>query len=365
MTTPLRPADASEPDPDVPHIYVQPVDSAGQPLASPRLADPLFARQRLRTPLRKARQNAALAQLDTAEPLNWGHKPWDVVFGPGLCVVVQFASAWQDTGRTTVGHAAHEILPSGGRARDMSALALWTGSPVPDPGPAAGLRRDLTLPAVDPQQWDDRQRVSLDRARHAVLISGACGADPWLTALERDPEVWREAAATVLLEDDWEATDTAPARGSVAERFLRCLNREIKNWRDTWERQLNHRRVALMSEPLSGDRTVESLADETTDRHCTERAALDRLQVTDNPCVLKIMAKLTRHETRIADIYARSDLSWAKAAKLAEQEPQAGNTVAKKLRRLGKEHVSRTRSMRGAPPGPGCRHGAEATAPQA
>lgn len=184
----------------------------------------------------------------------------------------------------------------------------------------------------------------MQRARRAVTFLGARGADAWLEALGRDPEVWREAAAAVLLADDWDVAAADPARDGVRGYFIRRLNREIRNWRGSWERQLNHRRVALMSEALPDGRIIESIADETAERHAVEDAALDRLEITGDPCVLTIMARLSERETRIADIYARSGLSWAKAAELAGQSAQAGDTVSKKLLRLGREHVKRARA---------------------
>ncbi|MDX2557251.1 hypothetical protein [Streptomyces stelliscabiei] len=372
MTAPLRPETAPDPD-ELPHVYVQPVDDAGRPLAQPRHIDPTLDRRGLAQRLRKARQDAGLAQL---APEVWHlsdrNVPFTALEDTELpYVVVQFASDWQGPRHTASARTCQELLPAGGTAHRTSALALWKTLQAPANTPSPGPRgisyyaspHEPVQPVMDPQQWDDRQRASLDHARHTVLLAGARGADPWLVALERDPEVWREAAAAVLLEDDWEGGDPAPGRGSVSERFIRRLNREIRNWRGTWEHRLNRRRVALMSEPLSGDRTVESLADLAADRSCTERTALDRLEATDNPCILKIMAKLTRHEAQIADIYARTNLSWAKAAELAGHKPQAGNTVSKKLRRLGKEHVERARNTRGAPPGPACPHSLEPTVP--
>ncbi|MFD9114156.1 hypothetical protein [Streptomyces bottropensis] len=362
MTAPLRPERTPDPE-DLAHVYVQPVDDAGLPLAQPRLIDAALDRHKFARELRKARQEAGLARLATAEPLDWSGLS-GAALGDGrgnlVGVVVQFASEWQDPHLMAPARACQGLLPSGASTHRTSVLSLWKTVHPPAHGPRVVTFGNCTLdggqPVTVPQQWDDRLRASLDRARHAVLLTGSRGADPWLVALERDPEVWREAAATVLLEDDWEADDTTPDRGSVSERFIRRLNREIRNWRAPWNHRLNRRRVALMSEPLSGGRTVESLADMAADRSCTERTALDRLEVTDNLCVLKIMAKLTRHEAQIADIYARTGLSWAKAAELAGHKPQAGNTVSKKLRRFGEEHVERTRNTRGAPLGPDCPH---------
>ncbi|MFB6643767.1 hypothetical protein ACFCYF_41795 [Streptomyces chartreusis] len=366
MTAPLRPE--GTPDPDGLPVYVQPVDDAGQPLAQPRRLDPAFSRRKLHAELRKARQDSALAQL--AEPIEaepiWLNTPpaWNVRYNH-LSVVVQFKSEWADSSRTASNHSWHQLQPVGGLAQRMNVLCLWQ-PPQPSYGAPAHIPRmvpysDWVLkgeqPVMDAQHFDVRQRASLDRARSTVLLAGPRGADPWLAALERDPDMWREAAASVLLEDDWEANETTPDRGSVSERFIHRLNHEVRNWRGTWEHQLNRRRVALLSEPLCDDHNVESFV--PADRHCTERTALDRLEVTGNPCVLKIMAKLTTRETQIADIYARTDLSWEQAAELAGQEPQAGNTVSKKLRRLGRDHVRRAQNARGAPSGPRCPHSPE------
>ncbi|MEU9630686.1 hypothetical protein AB0D89_28300 [Streptomyces luteogriseus] len=148
----------------------------------------------------------------------------------------------------------------------------------------------------------------------------------------------------MLLADDWDVAAADPARGGVRKYFFRRLEREITRWRGSWQRQLNYRRVALLSETLPGGRTVESIADEASKCRSAEHALLDQLEITGDPCVLKIMARLTDRETRIADIYARTNLSWAKAAELAGQGAQAGDTVYRKLRRLGEEHVRRARA---------------------
>jgi hypothetical protein len=358
MTAPVRPE--GTPDPDGLPVYVQPVDDAGLPLAQPRLLGPGFDRRKLRDALRKARRDSALAQLaepiDVVEPLGW-----DLRIG-GLSVVVQFKSGWGDSSRAASGRTWQQLLPAGGLAQRMNVLCLWQphqpsyGAPAhfPRTVPYSNWVLERELPVIDPEQFDGQQRASLDRARREVLLAGARGADRWLAALERNPDAWRDAAAAVLLEDDWEANEITPDGGSVSERFIHRLDREIRTWRGTWEHQLNHSRVALLSEPLPGDRTVEDLV--PVDRHCTERTALDQLEVTGNPCVLTIMAKLTPRETQIADIYARTGLSWAKAAELAGQTPQAGNTLSKKLRRLGQDHVRRAQNAQGGLPGPRCPH---------
>jgi hypothetical protein len=364
MTAPVRPE--GTPDSDGLPVYVQPVDDAGLPLARPRLLDPGFSQRKLRDELRKARRDCALAQLaepTVAEPIPWPNLPygWDVRIDR-LHVLVQFKSGWGDTSRAASDRICHQLQPAGGPAQRMNILCLWQVPLSSSGGAAYGPRMvsysDWVLegerPVIDPEQFDGRQRASLDRARREVLLAGARGADRWLAALERDPDAWRDAAAAVLLEDDWEANEITPDQGSVSERFVHRLDREIRTWRGTWEHQLNRRRVALLSEPLPGDRTVEDLV--PVDRHCTERTALDHLEVTGNPCVLKIMAKLTPRETQIADIYARTGLSWAKAAELAGQTPQAGNTVSKKLRRLGQDHVRRAQNAQDVPSGPSCPH---------
>ncbi|TCR15921.1 hypothetical protein [Streptomyces sp. BK205] len=353
MTAPLRPGSPTDPD-ELP-VYVQPVDDTGMPLARPRPADYSFDDRLLHEALHEHFALLAageLAHRHVAGPTAWNGPDLTAWVLPRLTVVVQFKSGWGSTSPTA--SPDHRLLPSAGAVRDTSALALWT---YVSPLAANRSARELDLPLTaadlrDPDQW-----AGLHRARRAVTLVGDRGADAWLKALGRNPEVWREAAAAVLLADDWDVAVADPDRGGVGKYFLRRLDREMTRWRGSWERQLNGRRVALLSETLPGGRTVESAADETSECHAVERAVLDRLEITGDPCVLKIMARLTERETRIADIYARTDLSWAKAAELAGQRAQAGDTVYKKLRRFGKEHVDRARAAaRGRSGHGGCPH---------
>lgn len=355
MTAPLRPANS--PDPDEPRVYVQPVDDTGMPLADPRPADYSFDHLTFRERLASLAATE-LAHRHTAEPIPWEGATL-ASCAPcarsGLTVVVRFRSLWEAASPAGLRDSPdHRLLPSTGGARETSALALWAyASPPVTDGRAPGMQLPLTAADL----WDPDQWAGLHRARRAVTLLGARGADAWLQALGRDPQVWREAAASVLLADDWDVTAADPARGGVRGYFFRRLTREIKSWRDCWQRRLNHRRVALLSETLPDGRTVASIADEASQCPSAEHTALERLEITGDPCVLKIMATLTDRETRIADIYARTSLSWARAAELAGHSAQAGDTVYRKLRRLGAEHARRARAGSRHPSGPsGCPH---------
>ncbi|WP_369220585.1 hypothetical protein AB5J52_00130 [Streptomyces sp. R39] len=180
MTAPLRPGSPTDPD-ELP-VYVQPVDDTGMPLARPRPADYSFDHLLLRE--RFALLAAGeLAHRHVAEPIAWNGPDltaWDL---SGLTVVVQFKSGWGSTSPT--GSPDHRLLPSAGAMRDTSALALWT---YVSPLAADRSGRELQLPLTAADLWDPDQWAGLHRARRAVTLLGARGADAWLGALGRNPE---------------------------------------------------------------------------------------------------------------------------------------------------------------------------------
>jgi hypothetical protein len=80
---------------------------------------------------------------------------------------------------------------------------------------------------------------------------GRRGADEWLEMI-RTPrsELWREAAAAVLLDEQW--TRPGPDDDPVAY-FKKRLRRAVGQWRWSRERRLNRRFVGLLSEPRYRD----------------------------------------------------------------------------------------------------------------
>ncbi|MFJ5157060.1 hypothetical protein ACIQCF_37115 [Streptomyces sp. NPDC088353] len=126
-------------------------------------------------------------------------------------MVVQFTSAWGSPRAVSGRRTDYRLLPATGTARDTSALALWTYTSPLVTGPGA---QQPQVPPTAADVWDLEQWAGLQRARRAVAFLGARGADAWLEALGRDPEVWREAAAAVLLAEDWDVAAADPARGA-------------------------------------------------------------------------------------------------------------------------------------------------------
>jgi hypothetical protein len=91
-----------------------------------------------------------------------------------------------------------------------------------------------------------------------------------------------------------------------------------------------------------------------------EAGALDAVALTGAPCMLRVMAKLSPRETRIADLDARNPgLSWEETAALAgEREPRrAGDSLSHRLLELGRQHVERARAARQTAGRPLCPHG--------
>lgn len=87
----------------------------------------------------------------------------------------------------------------------------------------------------------DFLRGQLERARERVVVAGPAGADEWLEMI-RTPrsELWLEAAAAVLLDEQW--TRPGPDDDPVAY-FKKRLRRAVGQWRWSWERRLNRRFV--------------------------------------------------------------------------------------------------------------------------
>ncbi|MEV0936377.1 hypothetical protein ACIBMX_47055 [Streptomyces phaeochromogenes] len=331
MNTPLpHPETPADGDTGVPVVYVQPVDDRGTPLAPPReLADipvAVWDNVPVRNPKFTGREDV-LRQFDEL-----------LSAGPQV-VLLQF-----------LGHRVE-------RSPLPEAVPPW---PVPG---ALSAWEGLFLPDVC-GRGTDFLRVQLERARARVVLAGPAGADEWLQTIGTPrSELWREAAATVLLDAQW--TQPGPDEDPVAY-FKKRLRRAVRQWRWSWERQLNHRSVGLLSEPRYLDgQFAGTVADTLASGADVEASALDAVALTGDPCMLRVMAKLSPRETRIADLYARDPgLSWEEAAALAgEREPRrAGDSLSHRLLELGRQHMERARAARHTAGRLLCHHGRLETA---
>ncbi|MGW1364999.1 hypothetical protein ACWCQP_47365 [Streptomyces chartreusis] len=315
MNTPLpHPETPAGGDSGAPVVYVQPVDDQGTPLAPPR----------------------ALTEGRVAV---WGSVPPRNVNFMGREDLLRVIEK-QLAGRDGV------VLQFLGHGVEDTPLAVEQAPPWRAPGVGAAWEDLALLDACG--RSTDFLRVQLERARARVVLAGSAGADEWLDTIGTPrSELWREAAATVLLDEQW--TQPGPGDDPVAY-FKKRLHRAVGQWRWSWERQLNHRPVGLLSEPRCIDgQFAGTVADTLASGADVEASALDAVALTGDPCMLRVMAKLSPRETRIADLYARNPgLSWEEAAALAgEREPRrAGDSLSHRLLELGRQHVERARAAR-------------------
>lgn len=236
------------------------------------------------------------------------------------------------------------VLQFRGHGVKDTPLAVEQAPPWPVPGLGVAWEGLALLDACG--HSTDVLRVQLERARARVVLAGPTGADEWLKTIGTPrSELWRQAAATVLLDEQW--TQPGPGEDPVAY-FRKRLGRAVGQRRWSWERQLNHRPVGLLSEPRYLDgQFAGTVADTLVSGVDVEARALDAVALTGNPCMLRVMAKLSPRETSIAELYARNPhLSWKEAAALAgEREPRrAGDSLSHRLLDLGRQHVERARA---------------------
>ncbi|MFB6643766.1 hypothetical protein ACFCYF_41790 [Streptomyces chartreusis] len=296
-------------------VYVQPVDDRGTPLAPPReLAERPVPAVWPNVPPRNPNFTG---REDLLRPLR------EQLAGSNV-VVLQF-----------LGHGVQN-----------TSLAVEQAPPWRAPGPDPAWESLALLDACG--RGTDFLRVQLECARARVVVAGPAGADEWLKTIGTPrSELWREAAATVLLDEQW--TQPGPGEDPVAY-FKKRLRRAVGQWRWSWERQLNRRPVGLLSEPRYLDgQFAGTVADTLVSGADVEASALDAVALTGDPCMLKVMARLSPRETRIAELYARNPgLSWEEAAALAgEREPRrASDSLSHRLLELGRQHVERARAAR-------------------
>jgi hypothetical protein len=328
MNTPLpQPETPVGSDSGAPVVYVQPVDDRGTPLAPPR----------------------ALAE---RRPRVWGNlPPRNVNFTRRDKLLRAIEEQLAGPGDVVLQFLGHGV--------ENTPLAVEQAPPWRAPGVGAACEGLALLDVCGLSA--DFLRVQLERARARVVLAGPAGAYEWLETIGTPrSELWRDAAATVLLDEQW--TQPGPGDDPVAY-FKKRLHRAVGQWRGSWERQLNHRPVGLLSEPRYRDgQFAGTVADTLVSGGDVEASALDAVALTGDPCMLRVMAKLSPRETRIADLYARNPhLSWKEAAALAgERDPrQAGDTLSHRLLELGRQHVERAQEARRATGRPlsGCPHG--------
>ncbi|MEU6846301.1 hypothetical protein ABZ930_30945 [Streptomyces sp. NPDC046716] len=324
MNIPDPPEASADGSTGAPVVYVQPVDDQGTPLAAARA---LFTT----VPVVPEPLYMGGVSLDRRDLMRRVSEQ----LSTGPVVVVQFLGHGVVPPSFPVGPAASWL------ASVTSGLdPAWESLALLDSCRGGAERADA------PRAHADVLRAQLESARSRVILSGPTGADEWLETI-RTPrtDVWREAAATVLLDEGW--TPPGPDDEPVTY-FKKRLRSAVRQWRGTWERQLNHRLVGLLSEPrFHGGEFVGTLADTLVSGADVEARALDALEVSGDPCVLQVMAGLSPRESRIAEAYARNPaLSWQEAAALAgEPDPhRAGDSLSHRLLRLGRQHVERARA---------------------
>lgn len=196
----------------------------------------------------------------------------------------------------------------------------------------------------------DADPVYLTRSESALLLDALAARN---AAIEGDqalvddftrtwlglnhPERWRSAVEMALLGDWVERLGVGWINDSVLADLIRQhAYSEHRQLQPLWERRVRGKRVAILSQPV-GDNLA--LADVIADWRSPEALVVDG-EFRDAR-VAAVLRQLATSEDEVAWDWATTGDTWAAAAAGAGRPTAYGETVRRKLKRLGKLHTAR------------------------
>lgn len=152
----------------------------------------------------------------------------------------------------------------------------------------------------------------------------------------KHPARWREAVEMALL-GDWVAslgtgTATKPYVHDLLRRHADVQHRYLQ---PVWERKIKGKPTVLLNQPVDETRTI---ADLLVEYRTPEQDLLSKQREIRVSTVLKHMSA---EEQAMALTWAEHGDPWPEVANEYGQERQFGETVRRKLRRLGDRHTDR------------------------
>lgn len=190
-----------------------------------------------------------------------------------------------------------------------------------------------------PGQSTRRAFLAALAARNAAIEGDGAAVDDFArTWLGLDhPERWRPAVEMALLGHWVDALGGGTADDPAVVALLRGhTDVEHRQLQPLWERRTRGKRVTLLSCPVGDGLT---LADVVADRRSPEALVVDG-EFRDGR-VATVLGQLAAPAREVACAWAHGKESWEKAAIRADQPADYGETVRRRLKRLGKRHVAR------------------------
>ncbi|MFI6525593.1 hypothetical protein [Streptomyces uncialis] len=155
------------------------------------------------------------------------------------------------------------------------------------------------------------------------------------------PERWRDAVEMALLGEWVNNLGRGILRDPAVVDLLRNHAQiEHRHLQPLWERKVNGRRTALLSQPVSNDLTLHDILAE---RRTPEAEVLHAEH--DDSRVAAVLRRLTPEEASVAEQWAAvPDINWHRAALAARLPETFGESVRRKLKRLGKLNTERAQA---------------------
>ncbi|MFC9856771.1 MULTISPECIES: hypothetical protein [unclassified Streptomyces] len=155
------------------------------------------------------------------------------------------------------------------------------------------------------------------------------------------PERWRDAVEMALLGEWVNNLGRGILRDPAVVDLLRNHAQiEHRHLQPLWERKVNGRRTALLSQPVSNDLTLHDILAE-----CRTPEAEVLHAEHDDSRVAAVLRRLTPEEASVAEQWAAvPDINWHRAALAARLPETFGESVRRKLKRLGKHYTERAQA---------------------
>ena len=227
----------------------------------------------------------------------------------------------------------------------QEAMGRWTSSLT---GPAAWMTEAMrgwsTL--ADGGHWAARLALRMARAARRAVLRGDIDAVKrflceWLgfTAKYVTPDLVGSASLVLLDEPAWLPDDSLALDYDPLPTLRELTLAEHRNCtRMITDRQANHRPVISLNKPITTTGT-DSGSPTSLLELVAAKPQPELVAANDNisdPRVLRVLAKLTDRERRIAEEQGHVGTTWAEAAVACGGTPDEGERVRRKVKRLSK-----------------------------